>query len=73
MRALSEEVQIVVRQHLAVLIRIDDIVHGVAFVYAEAVGEVGDSADERHACFEEPCRMTPRHRRHRVRCDELHR
>ncbi len=73
MRALSKEVQIVVRQHLAVLIRVDHIAYGAAFVYAEAVGEIGDSAGERNARFEEPCRMTSRHRRHRVRRDELHR
>jgi hypothetical protein len=73
MRALSEEVQIVVRQDLAVLIRIDDIAYGAAFVYAESVGDVRDIADERHACFEEPCRMTPWHRCHGVRCDQLYR
>jgi hypothetical protein len=45
-------VQVVVGQDLAVLIGVDHVARRATFVHAEAVGEVGHTADEGNARFE---------------------
>jgi hypothetical protein len=71
-RAFGEQMQVVVGEDLAELIRVDDLVHGGAFMHAEAVGELEHVAGQRHARFEQSLRMASRHRRHHRRRDELH-
>ncbi len=72
MRPLAEQMQVVVRQDLAKLIRIGDLAHGGLLVHAESVGEIRRGPVERKPRLEQAIGMPARHRRHLAVGDQFH-
>ena len=73
MRPLAEQMQVVVRQHLAELIGIGDLARARVVVNAEPIRKVRGAPLERQPRLEQPVRMTTRHRRDLAVGDEIHR
>ena len=59
-RALAEQMQVEVGQDLAELVGIDDVARDVAFVHAEAVGEVARRGRRAERRLEQPVGTPPR-------------
>ena len=72
MRALAEEVQVVLGQHRTELVRVHDLAGRAVLVDAEGIGQVGRGAGQWNPRLEETIGMTQRHGRHQARCDQLH-